>query len=485
MALMSILFVPVYLHYLTIEVYGIIGFFTSLQAILTLLDGGISPALSREIARLSAFSDKVQEMRDISRTLETLCWVIALLVSGIAFIVSPFIAKYWLQSEQISVETIYQALMLMSISLVFQWAVNFYSGGLNGLQRQTMLNLVNVVGVTFRSVGAVLILAFVSPTIQAFLLWQILASLLTVVLMAIVYWRCLPKTSVRSKFRINLLRRVWRYAAGMTGISVVTLILYQSDKIILSRLLTLEYFGYYALATTLANTAIGMTVGSIGSAFFPQYSQLVAHEDINALREVYHRSCQIMSVCLLPIMVMLAFFSFEILRLWTRNAEIAANTYILLSLVAIGTGFNGLMTLPYYIQLAFGMTKLAFYINIGAIVLLVPFMIFTTLKYGAVGGALTWAILNFLYVVVGMQIMHRLLLKGELKQWYLRDVGIPLATTLIIAAVFRITLPDITSPIYIFMTLASISTLLFFACILVSPQIREGLFYQFNRLLKA
>ena len=116
---------------------------------------------------------------------------------------------------------------------------------------------------------------------------------------------------------------MWRYAAGMTGISVVTLILTQSDKIILSKLLTLEYLGYYTLATTLANTAIGVTVGSIGSAFFPQYSQFVAREDINGLRELYHRSCQIMSVLLLPIMVMLAFFSFEILQLWTGNAEVA------------------------------------------------------------------------------------------------------------------------------------------------------------------
>lgn len=485
MAAMSILFVRYYLQYLSIELYGIIGFFSSLQAVLTLLDGGISPALSREIARLSAVPGKEQEMRDVSRTLETLCWLIALAVGGIAFLVSPLVAKYWLQSDQIPVNTIYHALVLMSISLIFQWTINFYTGGLIGLQRQTAYNVVNVIGVTLRSVGAYLVLAFVSPTIQAFLLWQLVTSLLTVILMAAVYWKYLPKTSSRAKFRFDLLKNLWRYAAGMTGIGVVALILTQSDKLILSRLLTLEYFGYYTLATTLANTVMGVAVGSIGSAFFPQYSQLVARDDISGLRELYHRSCQAMSVFLLPIMVMLTLFSFETLRLYTGNAEIAANTYILLSLIAIGFGFNGLMTLPYFIQLAFGVTKLAFYINVGAIIILIPFMIFATAKYGAVGGAITWAALNILYVVVGLQFMHRIMLQGELKKWYVTDVGIPLASVLIVASVFRIIMPDVTSPFHIFMILASISAVLFFTCILVLPQIREISLYQLNKLLKA
>jgi O-antigen/teichoic acid export membrane protein len=484
MALMSILFVPVYLRYLSIEVYGIIGFFTSLQTVLSLLDGGISPTLSREVARLSAFPDKAQEIRDLSRTLEILCWITALFVGGIALLISPLIANYWLHSGSLSSQTVTQSLMLMSVSFTFQWAITFYLGGLIGLQQQKLYNLVNCIGITFRSVGAFLILAFVSATIQAFLMWQVLTSFLTMALMAIVYWRCLPPAASKPAFRLNLLRGVWRYAAGMTGISLVSLILTQSDKIVLSRLLTLEYFGYYTLAATLASTAIGMIVGSIGNAYFPQFSQLVARDDIAGLRELYHRSSQVMSVFLLPVMIMLSVFSFEILQLWTRNEQIVANTYILLALVAIGSGLNGLMVLPYFIQLAFGMTKMSFYINIGAIVLLIPFMIFATSRYGAVGGALTWAILNFLYIVIGLQIMHRWLLQGELKRWYLRDVGIPLATSLLIALGFHIIVPKITSPVYIFITLASVFTLLLFACVFVTPQIRRVLFYQFNRLIK-
>ena len=431
-ALTGILFVPFYLHYLGVEVYGIIGFFIGLQAILSLLDLGISPTLTREIARLSAFPDKGQEMRDLSRTLEILCWSAAGAMSLIALAVSPLVARYWLRPEKISLEALLQALMLMSVTFALQWTANFYSGGLTGLQRQKLNNIVNCLGVVLRSAGAVFILAFVSNTVRAFLLWQGFATFLLLLAMATSYWKCLPHGDSRPAFKKALLRGVWTYAAGMTGISLVALILTQTDKIILSRLLTLENFGYYTLAATLAATAVGTISGSIGTAYFPQFSQLAAVGDDRGLRAAYHRSAQVMSALLIPTACTIAFFSYPILLVWTRKEEVAGNAYFLLTLAAIGFGLHGAMNLPFLMQLANGLTKLAFWQNVAAIILLIPFMIYATFHYGAVGGALTWVILNLLNLLVGMQIMHRILLKGELADWYLKDILLPLAATLAI-----------------------------------------------------
>jgi hypothetical protein len=47
---MSLAFVPLYIKYLGIEAYGLIGIFVMLQAWLTLLDMG---ALGREMARFT------------------------------------------------------------------------------------------------------------------------------------------------------------------------------------------------------------------------------------------------------------------------------------------------------------------------------------------------------------------------------------------------------------------------------------------------
>lgn len=431
-AVVGVVFVPVYLEYLGVEAFGIIGFFSSVFLLLYLLDGGISPTLTREVARLSAFPEKADELRNLSRTLEILCWTIAAAACLIAFLVSPAIATYWLNPKTIPTETIRDALMLMSVTFAFQWVYGFYTGGLQALQQQWLVNSISVIGVLLRSVGTWLVLAYVSPTLTAFVLCQLITTILQAALLAIFFWRKLPPGEARARFDFGLLMNIWRYAAGLAGIGVATLIVTQTDKVILSKLLTLEDFGYYSLAVTLAGSGLSMIIGSIQTVYFPQFSRLVAQERFAELSLLYHRSCQVMSFFLIPAVCVLAAFSYEILLIWTGKAEIAQNTYVLLALVSIGTGLNGLIHLPYFAQLAHGITRIGFWQNVAAIVFLIPFMIFATLNYGAVGGAVSWVIVNLGYTLISVQVMHRMILRGELKKWYLVDVGLPLAASAVI-----------------------------------------------------
>ena len=51
---MGFIFIPIYISYLGIESYGLIGLFIILQGLLSLLDMGLSPTLNREMARFRA-----------------------------------------------------------------------------------------------------------------------------------------------------------------------------------------------------------------------------------------------------------------------------------------------------------------------------------------------------------------------------------------------------------------------------------------------
>jgi len=93
----------------------------------------------------------------------------------------------------------------------------------------------------------------------------------------------------------------------MTGISVTVIFLMQTDKIILSKILSLEMFGYYALATVVGQ-ALYYFIGPVFSALFPRFSQLVSLNDENGLKELYHKSCQFMSVMILPAAIVVSFF---------------------------------------------------------------------------------------------------------------------------------------------------------------------------------
>jgi O-antigen/teichoic acid export membrane protein len=475
-ALMSLAFIPLYIKFLGIESYGLIGIFTSLLAVFGLLDMGLSTTLTRELARLSVAADNTRDMRNLVRTLEVIYWGVAMFIAVCLIGLASPIARYWVKTDQLPMATVRQATMLMGGIVAFQWPLRLYSGGLMGMQRQVLVNLLEVGTATLRGIGAVLILWLVSPTIQAFFIWQIVISLLQTTSTAIFLWRSLPQTGDAAHFQKQSFICVWRFAAGMTGISVTALCLTQTDKILLSKLLTLEMFGYYTLATVVAGTLYRF-IGPVFTAVFPRFSQLISLQDEIRLKELYHKSCQLMSVMILPPAVVVALFAPEILLLWTGSPLTVTNTHTLVSLLMIGTALNGLMNLPYALQLSYGWTKLPFYTNVIATIVLVPLIFVFVNLYGAVGAAMAWILLNSGYVFIMIQIMHRRLLQGEQWRWYLNDVGKPLFVALAVALCWRIILPTEISKIPMLIALTGVSLTTLAAAVAATPSTRDWLLH--------
>lgn len=483
-AVLNLGFVPVYLWYLGVEAYGLIGVFAIIQAVLALLDIGLSPMMSRELARLSAQPDKAQEMRDTVRTLESVYWVLAAAGGVITLIVSPFLAVYWINPGQIPTSTVQQVFAIMGISFVAQFSLSLYTGGLVGLQKQVQLNAVNSFFVTIRNVVSVIVISQASEKILAFFVWQAISYILQSITVGLALWRSLPKTEKKAKFQRELLNETWRFAAGMTGINITALVLMQLDKVILSRMLSLRDFGYYALAGTVVTNVFGLLM-SPSISFYPKFSNLAEIGDEHGLRKLYHQGSQLMSILIFPASAVLIFFSYELLLLWTRNAEVAANAYLLVSALMVGTAINGLMRMPYYLQLAHGWTKLVFYSNLVGLLVLIPLIIGLTTRFGALGGCLAWMILNVSYFFTVVQIMHRRLLKNELKTWYFRDVLLPLAASLLIVIIARRLFNGNYSPPTVLIGIGLISAATLGAAIAVIPQVRLLLLNYFITFLTA
>ena len=437
----SLAFVPVYINLMGVEAYGLIGIFMSLTALLSVLDMGLSATLNRELSRLSVVEGSAQESRNLVRTFEILYWGIGILIGIAVVILAPIIAKYWISSSNVSSDIIEQSLLIMGMLLAFQWPGTIYTGGLRGIQRQVSLNMIQAVSIMVKHFGAVLILLFISPSIVLFFLWQAFVALFSTIVLAIWLWRSLPKTGRNSIFDKGLLVKNWQFTSGMIGISVLVIILTQLDKIILSKMLSLEMFGYYMLAFSVASVLVSL-VSPVRSALFPRLSQLVAKGDEAEITKLYHKGCQLVSIIILPIAVTLAFFSEEMLTLWVGDPVIANNTHMILSLLVVGSVINGLMTLPYTLQLAYGWTKLTIYKNIIAIILLVPLMIWMVQMYHGIGAAMAWVILNLGYIIFEIPVMHQRLLKNEMGRWYRRDIFLPVLIVTIIGFVASEILPE-------------------------------------------
>ncbi len=474
-SIMSLVFIPLYIKFMGIEAYGLIGIFASLMVLFTILDMGLSSTLSRELARLSTSQASAQESRDLVRTLEFVYWGVGLFVSLALIGLAPIIAHHWIKTQGIPVETVQQAIMIMGLIVAVQWPVALYDGGLMGLQQQVLLNGVRITLATIQQGGAVLVLWLISPTITTYFTWQIFAGLAQVILLAYFLWKSLPATHAKSVFRTSLLRKNWKFAAGMMSISIMAILLTQADKIILSRMLPLAVFGYYTLAFNLANVLI-LLVNPVFSALFPKLSQLIMEKDHEKLvSEYYHKGCQVVSIIILPAACILAFFSHQILILWIHDPVIAHNSHLLLSLLVIGSSLNAVLTIPYTLQLAYGWTKLAFLKNVLAFIILVPLMIWLINIYGATGAAVVWIILNAAYFFIEIPVMHNRLLKRDMWHWYFSDVGKPLLVIFSIVFCSRLLMPDIESAHFSLIWILFTGLLALFVSTLSVPFTREWL----------
>lgn len=427
-AVMGLVFIPLYIQYLGMEAYGLIGFFALLQAGLALLDMGLAPALNREMARFSAGAHSPQSIRDLLRTLEGIYFLLALSVTILVWWFAPWLAENWLKAEKLSPAVVAEALAVMGVVVALRLWEGFYKGALQGLQRMVWLNTATAVLATLRWAGAAAVLALVSPSIETFFLWQGGVSLLTIGVFSLKIYSILPPGEQSGRLSHRALSGIWRFSGGLVAISLLALLLTQVDKILLSRLLSLEAFGYYTLAATVG-TALFHLIYPLTNAMYPRFTELVTHGDQPALAETYHRACQLMSVLIIPPALTLAFFAEPILVLWTQNSKVAAEAAPIVAPLVLGTLCNGFMNLPYMLQLAHGWTGLTIRVNIVAVVIIVPAIVWATSHYGAVGAAYAWFALNAGYVLIAVQFMHRRLLPKEKWNWYAHDIGVPLIGT--------------------------------------------------------
>jgi len=439
-AAMSLLFIPVYVRYLGIESYALIGIFTVLTTWLCLLDLGMTPSLSREMARYTAGARSVESIRDLLRSIESIALAIALAIMAGVFLSASWLANSWLRVDQLSTASVADAISIMAAVVALRFVEDIYRSAMVGLQRQVILNSLNAFMATLRSVGAVGVLALLSPSITAFFVWQGVVSLLNVCLLAWMTYQGLAPANRHARFSKAALLDISRFAGGVVGITILSLLLTQVDKVLLSRLLSLKEYGYYTIASVVSG-ALFMLVTPISQAWSPRLAQLCAMNDSMGLAKLFHQGAQLVTILIGSAASILFFYSDMILRLWTMNAEIERNAASLVGLLALGNFLNTLMWMPYQTQLAYGWTRLTVYTNAVAVAGFIPAILWVTPHYGAVGAATLWILLNVAYLIISVHFMYRRILRSEKWKWYFEDLLIPFAGAFSVTALFNNLLP--------------------------------------------
>ena len=416
----SLLSVPIHIHLLGAEAYGIVALFFAFSFLFLFLDLGISHVLSREMARSLVATDKNtrQFHRDLVQTVKLLVLGTSFAIALAGWFFAPWVANLVLSFERLTPTEVVTAIRLLSVACAILWFTTQYRNILIGLQRQVTLGINDAVVVTARHLGVIASMMIFGATLHVFFIHVIIILLAEQVYLGTVTRRILnDHLAGTGRPDLQALKRVWRFAMGTAGTSIFGSSISIMDTLILPTILPLHQYGLYMVVRQLGR-ASGRLVNPITTAFRPRLAELVTNNNLQELRKFYHLGSQLTALILVPLAVTIATFANDVLFIWTRNAELASEYGGVLALMLAGTTLHGLTIMAYSLQLAYGWTRLSFTTNAILAVLLIPTLIVATQAYQSFGAASVWLVLNIVYFTIYINIMHRYLLPSDIKRWY-------------------------------------------------------------------
>jgi O-antigen/teichoic acid export membrane protein len=271
----------------------------------------------------------------------------------------------------------------------------------------------------------------------------------------------------------------------MAAIAVYSVVFMQLDKVVLSRMLPLDEFGRYMLATTVSSLLYTL-VNPIFNAVYPRLCSMVVASDAAEVEALYRQTTRLLGAVAFPAAMLLAVAGGDLVAIWTGDARLGAQVAPLVALLAAGAALHGVMHAPYALQLAHGRTRIPLVINTVLIVVLVPLLLALAARYGAVGGAASWVVLHVLYVVIGAWLTHRELLRGLAPRWLARDVAVPVAISAAAAGVALLLTRDLSSAWVRAATAGALAMAATTGIVITSPDLRANALHLLRtRLLTA
>lgn len=461
----ALLFVPVYVNIIGLDYFGIIAIFTIISSIFGIFDLGISNSLNRLIAVNYEKGNAYIRLIKQTKALEVLYWILGLIITLIIIILSGIISEQLAESAQFPAERMKHVIVIFALLFFIQWPTNFYSAGIYGLQRHSLLNFSNIGMLLLRNFLGLIYLKYYDNSIEGFLYWQCIGYFSWAVCLYIIFHKIFPKNDVPFKFSFKLIKELIPFAKGLFFISFLTVLITHFDKIILAKLLPIEELGVYGISA-IAASLVGYYASGFYVAMFPKFSSLV-NSDTLQLKILFNKVTMVCSILTYTTMAIFVIYSYELIFLWTSNEDIVKASQTIIIILAIATAFNSQSSLFLALQLSQKRTLIPIIKNILMLFILIPTSIILVKSYGAIGAAMAWLFVTFLAFIFEPIFTYKTILGKGFFNWFFLSNFLPLFLTCSMAFLFSqlIAMPEsklisLAIIVVIFITVLILSTII-------------------------
>ena len=352
-AFLQLFSIPFYFIILGPESYGLLGIFASIESLVIIIDMTISSTVSRETAR-----KLVIELRGTVKYFILKISKYYIIITIVCSILFFLLIKLLLQKITIDNPFFYSQVINFSIvaalTISLRLGISFTRSILIGDQRQTALSIISIIFVTLRIGGSFVLLYFISNDFLTFLIWNMFSFILELLALSIFVDKIFGESDKSKIFDSNIMGDVVYFAPKMFFLAISSLIITQSDRVLISLKYDLIELGQYNYAK---NFVLGMFVlsGGIYAFLYPTISALFVKKDWDKIKKNCELIASILAWSLFPFGIILVFLGENLISIF--NVETGFDDYNrkILILLVVGTIINLLWMVPYVLQLASGL----------------------------------------------------------------------------------------------------------------------------------
>ena len=409
-SIIALVYIPLLLHYLTKDQYGIYQLMGSLIAYLSVMDFGLANTTTRYLSQAYAQHNQ-SRARAIIGTSRALYLVIAgilLAVGGIGyFFITPLYGKTLSPADLIVAKQIF-LLMLVNISITIP--SHIFTAAINAHEKFIFL----------RGLGLVKIL------LQPLLVWGILslkASVLNLVLVQtgfnlfvilLNYFYC--KTRLHVSFPLDftdkpLMKELTGFSVFIFLHAIMDQVYWRLGQVVLGATSGAAAVATYAIAMQVATFSI-LLPANMSGVFLPKLSALAAHGDNMAeIDAIFCKVGRLQFMLLMLIITGFAFLGKAFLALWVGPGY--SMCYALVLIVMAGYILDATQTVGIPILQALKKHAFRAYVYISMAALNVELCIVLGKRYGEIGCACATAVclwigsglvINWYYAHIGLNL---------------------------------------------------------------------------------
>ena len=325
------------------ERFGVLSLASALLGYFGIFDLGLGRATTKTVAECLAQGD----LDRLPKVVWTSLWSQALFgaVGTLAtFGVIPLLVNRYLKISPGLVSETKTSLLILAGSLSVVLVGNALRGVLEAAQRFDVVNYVKVPTNTSM---------FLLPALGVFLhlsmpgiVWLlVLARVGATIAYLAACLRFFPVLRGHYLPDRHSLRPLLVYGGWVTVSNLITPLLSYVDRFLIGSLVSMSAVGYYSAPYEAINRA-WVVPGTLAATLFPAFANLDSSGSHGRLEDLCARSLKSLLLLSAPALLVLAVFAKQILR-WWLGAEFAAQSAVVLQILALGMLINSVALIPF------------------------------------------------------------------------------------------------------------------------------------------